>query len=112
MPLSGLLHLLKEQGLNVEACEMHLMALLEGRLPPGLVPTAATNMPYILPVTDEAIAMLGTAPLFNRPNQQIYVPNRQQCERLQAYLERLLMNKQQTLVDPLLVRLTTLVEYR
>jgi hypothetical protein len=107
MPLDGILHLLKEQGLNVEACEPHLLALLEGRLPPGLLPVAANN-PVVLPTTDETIAALAATPLFSRPNPQIYVPNQQQCDRLRTYLGRLLADKQQTLVDPLLVRLTAL----
>jgi hypothetical protein len=107
MPLDGILHLLKEQGLNVEACEPHLLALLEGRLPPGLLPVAANN-PVVLPTTDKTIAALTATPLFSRPNPQIYVPNQQQCDRLRTYLGRLLADKQQTLVDPLLVSLTAL----
>lgn len=46
MPLSGLLHLLKEQGLNVDACEAHLMALLEGRLPPDCCPRPRIFRPW------------------------------------------------------------------
>lgn len=107
MPLSGLLHLLKEQGLNVDACEAHLMALLEGRLPPGLLPTAS-NIPALVPTADPAITALARAPLFSRPNPQIYVPNPAQCQGLKAYLEHLLSQKRQNLLDPLLVTLTTL----
>lgn len=107
MPLSGILHLLKEQGLNVDACEPHLMALLEGRLPPGLLPTA-TQSPLLIPSPNAAITKLGMAPLFSRPNPQVYVPNPQQTQGLRAYIQQLLADKQQTLTDPLLVQLTTL----
>jgi hypothetical protein len=48
------------------------------------------------------------APLFSRPNPQVYVPNPQQSQGLRAYIQQLLADKQQTLVDPLLVKLTTL----
>lgn len=107
LPLSAILHLLKQQGLNVDACEPHLMALLEGRLPPGFLPLA-TQSPLLIPSPDPALKALGMAPLFSHPNPQVYVPNLQQSQGLRAYIQRLLADKQQTLVDPLLVRLTTL----
>lgn len=107
LPLSGILHLLQEQGLNVSVCEAHLMALLEGRLPPGLLPTA-TPSPLLIPSADPALKRLGMAPLFSRPTPQVYVPNPQQSQGLRAYIQQLLADKQQTLVDPLLVKLTTL----
>ncbi len=107
LPLSAILHLLKQQGLNVDTCEPHLMALLEGRLPPGFLPLA-TQSPLLIPSPDPALKALGMAPLFSHPNPQVYVPDLQQSQGLRAYIQRLLADKQQTLVDPLLVRLTTL----
>ncbi|WP_198807410.1 hypothetical protein [Leptolyngbya sp. BL0902] len=107
LPLSGILHLLQEQGLNVAACEAHLMALLEGRLPPGLIPIA-TPSPLLIPSPNPALQALGTTPLFSRPNPQVYVPNPQQSQGLRAYLQSLLTDKQQSLTDPLLVKLTAL----
>ncbi|MBD2234460.1 hypothetical protein [Phormidium tenue] len=107
MPLSGILHLLKERGLNVEACQAHLMALLEGRLPPGLLPST-TNSPSVLVPASDDLATLATTPLFTRPNGQVYVPNLEQGQRLTDYMEHLLANKHQTLVDPLLSQLTVL----
>jgi hypothetical protein len=106
MPLSGMLHLLKERGLNVDACQAHLMALLEGRLPPGLLPSN-TSTSALVPASDE-LATLATTPLFTRPNGQVYVPNLEQGQRLISYMEQLLANKHQTLVDPLLSQLTVL----
>ncbi len=107
MPLSGILHLLKERGLNVEACQAHLMALLEGRLPPGLLPSS-TSTPLVLAPASDALTTLATTPLFTRPGGQVYVPNLEQGDRLQAYMEQLLADKHQTLVDPLLSQLTAL----
>ncbi|MBD1872053.1 hypothetical protein H6F75_01030 [Nodosilinea sp. FACHB-131] len=107
MPLSGMLHLLKERGLNVDACQAHLMALLEGRLPPGLLPSTSGGPSALVPASDE-LATLATTPLFTRPNGQVYVPNLEQGQRLISYMEQLLANKHQTLVDPLLSQLTVL----
>ncbi|MGB3311907.1 MAG: hypothetical protein WBA86_19330, partial [Nodosilinea sp.] len=107
MPLNGILHLLKERGLNVEACQAHLMALLEGRLPPGLLPSTGSSPLVLAPISNELVK-LATTPLFARPNGQVYVPNLEQGARLQAYMEQLLADKHQTLVDPLLSQLTVL----
>ena len=108
MPLSGILHLLKERGINTEACELHLIALLEGRLPPGLLP--ATSNPYVNVAAEEdpGLQALLTMPLFTRPNHQVYVPNPDQCQRLRAYMETILAVKQQTLRDPLLADLMSI----
>ncbi|PZV00352.1 MAG: hypothetical protein DCF32_17630 [Leptolyngbya sp.] len=107
MPLSGILHLLKERGLNVDACQAHLMALLEGRLPPGLLPSTTSSPSVLVPASDD-LATLATTPLFTRPSGQIYVPNLEQGQRLTDYMEQLLADKHQTLVDPLLSQLTVL----
>jgi uncharacterized coiled-coil DUF342 family protein len=108
MPLSGILHLLKERGINTEACELHLIALLEGRLPPGLLP--ATNNPFVRVAEQETsdLQALITTPLFSRPNNQVYVPNPEQCQRLKAYMAALLADKQQILMDPLLADLVSI----
>jgi hypothetical protein len=110
MPLNGILHLLEERGINLEACELHLIALLEGRLPPGLLPADGRNP--LIHSTTQSLAnhqALTSTPLFSRPNSQIYVPNLEQCQRLQTYMEHLLAHKHQTLLDPLLAKLTTLM---
>ncbi|WP_156119898.1 hypothetical protein [Leptolyngbya sp. KIOST-1] len=106
MPLNGILHLLKERGLNVEACQAHLMALLE-RLPPGLLPNTSSG-PLVLAPASNDLATLATTPLFTHPNGQVYVPNLEQGARLQAYMDQLLADKHQTLIDPLLSQLTVL----
>lgn len=106
MPLNGILHLLEQRGINTQACEMHLIALLEGRLPPGLVPTAS-DMPPLSPRSLEADSVQGLSqrPLFVRQNGQIYVPNAEQSQRLLTYLAALLADKQQQLTEPLLAQL-------
>jgi hypothetical protein len=110
MPLSGILHLLEQQGINTEACEAHLLALLEGSLPPGLVPSdrdgAMLSEDSLL---QETVEQLLDAPLFNRQSGQIYVPNTEQCERLRQYMAEVLADKQQTLHEPLIAHLVMLL---
>ncbi|HSM81909.1 MAG TPA: hypothetical protein VLS96_09490, partial [Nodosilinea sp.] len=53
MPLNGILHLLKERGLNVEACQAHLMALLAGHQVPGLLPSSTSGPLVLAPATDD-----------------------------------------------------------
>jgi hypothetical protein len=107
MPLSAILHLLKERGINTEACELHLIALLEGRLPPGLLP--AINHPLVPTATDNPdLQALLTTPLFSHPNSQVYVPNPAQCQRLRAYMETLLADKHQGLTEPLLAKVVSM----
>jgi hypothetical protein len=109
MPLSGILHLLKERGINTEACELHLIALLEGHLPPGLLPAANHPLVQVNTEDDGELRALLTTSLFNRSNSQVYVPNPEQCQRLRTYMETLLATKYQNLADPLLARLITMV---
>ncbi|HEY9738058.1 MAG TPA: hypothetical protein V6D06_17320 [Trichocoleus sp.] len=108
MPLNGILHLLEQRGINTHVCEMHLIALLEGRLPPGLVPSTGDVPPLSQASVQESVVQaLHNAPLFTRQNAQIYVPNTEQCQRLLAYLAAMLAGKYQQLEEPLLVQLGT-----
>ncbi|MBD0334218.1 MAG: hypothetical protein ICV62_01900, partial [Cyanobacteria bacterium Co-bin13] len=106
LPLTGILHLLEQRGVNTQACELHLIALLEGRLPPGLVPNA-NDVPPLSPASleAEAVRSLNQTPLFTRQNGQIYVPNTAQCQLLLAYLAAVLTGKYQQLEEPLFVQL-------
>ncbi|PSN17214.1 hypothetical protein C7271_18920, partial [filamentous cyanobacterium CCP5] len=100
MPLNGILHMLQQRGLNTEVCETHLIALLEGHMPPGLVPS---NSPMVANAGDYQALREGR--LFTRSGGQIYVPNGEQVERLRAYLAMVLAGKAQTLDEPLLAGL-------
>ena len=108
MPWQGIAHLLQQQGLNLELCQAHLMALLEGHLPPGLVPDV-DHHPWISLGTGEDFgALLEASPLFSQPSPGVYLCNPKSRQRLLEYLERILANKYQTLADPFLVKLTAL----
>ncbi|MEL6249955.1 MAG: hypothetical protein AAFR15_18325, partial [Cyanobacteria bacterium J06627_15] len=107
LPVSGIMHLLEQRGINTKACQLHILALLEGHLPPGLVPTTS-DRPWI---NDQSEAMrtyqaLTAAPLFTKQSNQIYVPNETQSQRLSDYLAQVITNKAQSLEEPLIAQLT------
>ncbi|NEQ31785.1 MAG: hypothetical protein F6K04_12400 [Leptolyngbya sp. SIO4C5] len=106
LPVSGIMHHLEEQGINTQVCQMHILALLEGHLPPGLIPTETDAALITAESAQQAeYAALAAAPLFTKQGNQIYVPNLEQSERLKQHLETLLANKQQTLDEPLITNL-------
>ncbi|MEM9163954.1 MAG: hypothetical protein AAGC54_12910, partial [Cyanobacteria bacterium P01_F01_bin.4] len=82
------------------------LALLEGHLPPGLVPTEA-DRPLISNQSEDIATYqaLTDAPLFTKQSGQIYVPNEIQGRRLRAYLEKVIATKAQTLDEPLFAQL-------
>ncbi|MEM9804897.1 MAG: hypothetical protein AAF959_06430 [Cyanobacteria bacterium P01_D01_bin.56] len=110
LPVGAIMHLLEQRGINTQACHLHILALLEGHLPPGLVPTTADRGLICDRTTDLPTyrALLQT-PLFNKTvtesGGQIYIPNEAQAEQLRAYCNRLLLHKAQTLEDPLLAHI-------
>ncbi|MGF1524648.1 MAG: hypothetical protein ACFBSF_20170 [Leptolyngbyaceae cyanobacterium] len=106
MPLSGILHLLEEQGLNTDACRSRILAILAGHLPPGLVPDVAIN-PYLSQTTvSQAVYQnLKAAPLFTRQSEDIYMLNAQQRDRIRNHLATLLRGKRQSLAEPLIAQL-------
>jgi len=113
LPVSGIMHLLEQRGINTNACQLHILALLEGHLPPGLVPTAADRGLICDRTTDLPTyrALLQT-PLFSKTITEsgghMYIPNEGQAVQLRAYLSRLLLDKVQTLDEPLIAQLEVL----
>lgn len=92
---------LQHQRINTEACRSHILALLEGHLPPGLVPSAQDALLYAPPSIDNpAVRAVQAAPLFHKQNE-LYHPNLDQRNQLQHYLDTILANTQQTLRFPL-----------
>jgi hypothetical protein len=106
LPLGRIMQLLEQQGINTRACQFRILALLEGHLPPGLVPSQ--NDAALL--TNEARqdpdyrAITATAPFIKHGNQT-YQPNVEQCDRLRQYLEQRLQGAYQQLEEPLIVDL-------
>jgi hypothetical protein len=108
LPAGGILHLLEQRGINTQACQSHILALIEGHLPPGLVPTEG-DRPMISAQSPDIAAyqMLAELPLFRKQGGQIYIADPQQGERLRHHLETVLVTKSQTLQEPLTADLLT-----
>ncbi len=108
-PLSvgSIMQLLERRGINTQVCHLHILALLEGHLPPGLVPTA--HYPELFaPQSRERsdYQLLLSAPLFEKQDNQTYRPNPTQWARFRRYLDMLMVSTHQELAEPLPVSLS------
>jgi hypothetical protein len=108
LPLQGILHLLEEQGINTDVCRSRIEAILEGHLPPGLVPDLNTR-PYLSRSTraETTYQALTHDRLFSKPARQIYLLDGAQRDRLRTHLDHLLSGKHQSLAEPLMTQLVT-----
>ncbi|MGB7085568.1 MAG: hypothetical protein WBD47_08440, partial [Phormidesmis sp.] len=106
LPAAGILHLLEQRGINTQTCQSHILALIEGHLPPGLVPTEG-DRPMISAQSPDinSYRALAELPLFKKQGGQIYIADPQQGDRLRTHLESVLATKAQTLSEPLSVQL-------
>ncbi len=102
LPAGGILHLLEQRGINTQACQAHVLALIEGHLPPGLVPTSG-DRPLISAQSSDIATYKGLSelPLFRKQGGQIYIADPQQGDRLRSHLENLLATKAQSLSEPM-----------
>ena len=110
LPAGGILHLLEQRGVNTQACQAHVLALIEGHLPPGLVPTEG-DRPMISAQSPniDTYQTLAELPLFRKQGGQIYIADPQQGARLRTHLESLLETKAQSLSKPQTVELAETV---
>ena len=101
LPAGGILHLLEQRGINTQACQTHILALIEGHLPPGLVPIES-DRPLISAQSPDipAYESISELPLFKKQGGQIYIADAEQGERLRQHLENVLASKSQTLNEP------------
>jgi hypothetical protein len=102
MRIETIMQILEGRGIDTQACRFRILALLDGQLPPGLVPA---EQDAIL-LTPESAAnpdyqAIRLTPLFNKPAERTYEPNRHQWNYLQQYLATLLADTEQTLSQPL-----------
>lgn len=106
LPAGGIMHLLEQRGINTQVCQSHILALIEGHLPPGLVPIEG-DRPLISAQSSEidTYRMLAELPLFKKQGGQIYIADPQQGDRLRTHLEAVLINKAQALQEPLTAQL-------
>lgn len=103
---SEMMQILERRGINTQECHLHILALLEGHLPPGLVPAEQDDL-LLTPESRknpdyQAIRM---APLFHKQSDQTYRPNRYQWNHLRRYLDTLMASTHQKLTQPFPVSL-------
>lgn len=101
-----LMQRLEQRGINTRACRQRLLTLLNGYLPPGLIPTTA-NAHWLTLASQQNRDYLGitVAPLFTREENDRYRVDGKQCQRLRQYFSALLSGTQQKLEEPAIVNL-------
>ncbi|NJR62104.1 MAG: hypothetical protein HC769_26725, partial [Cyanobacteria bacterium CRU_2_1] len=102
MSVSEVLQMLHQRGIDTQACHSQILSLLDGYLPPGLVPSE----PEAIALTRESstnpdLKAVQIAPLFHKQANQMYRPNRYQWNQLKRYLDTLLSHTHQKLDKPL-----------
>ncbi|GAB4149023.1 MAG: hypothetical protein Fur0046_27590 [Cyanobacteria bacterium J069] len=98
--LDSVMQVLERRGIDTQSCRQHIFALLEGHLPPGLVPTADSALLSPASCSQPDYAQLLAAPLFFKQDAATYRPNLPQWQRLRAYLDTLLSTTHQKLTEP------------
>ncbi|MGG6295351.1 hypothetical protein ACQ4M4_13250 [Leptolyngbya sp. AN02str] len=102
----SLMQILERRGIKTQQCQPHILALLEGHLPPGLIPAERDG--YLLTLESQQnpdYKALLAAPLFLREGDQTYRPNPQQWAILRRYLDTILSTSHQTLSEALPITL-------
>ncbi len=95
---------LEYRGLNTGACYERLVRLVEGQLPPGLVPSI-TDSNWLSHTSKQNLyySILTAESLFSQEDNQLYRPNLEQQERLRDYLNMVLSGTYQKFEEPLIV---------
>lgn len=102
LPLGRILQILENQGINTRACQRFILSVLEGQLPPGLIPSQTEA--WLLAAAsrqNSEYQALRTTPLFSKHDAQTYQLNAEVSDRLWHYLSAILETTVQTLDDPL-----------
>ncbi|NER21953.1 MAG: hypothetical protein F6J96_14900 [Symploca sp. SIO1C2] len=104
--LKKIMQQLERRGLNTRVCYERLIRLIEGELPPGLVPsTDHSNLLAIASQENSHYVQIAAAKLFSQEDNQLYHLNLQQQERLCQYLDLLLSGTYQQFEEPMIVEL-------
>lgn len=104
LSLSEIMRLLESRGINTRACQSRILAILQGKLPPGLFPTGDD----LMLLTQESrknpdCQALQAAPLFHQELDRDYCLNLKQRDLIAQYLSRLMTRSRQKLQEPLTV---------
>ncbi|MBD2580062.1 hypothetical protein [Oscillatoria sp. FACHB-1406] len=104
--LEDLMQRLEGRGINTRACQQRLFDLLNGYLPPGLVPTTA-NAHWLTLASQQNrdYQRITIAPLFVQGEDFRYRANGRQCQYLRQYFAALLSGTRQKLEEPAIVTL-------
>jgi hypothetical protein len=100
-----MMQLLEQNGIDTTSCQSHILALLEGHLPPGFIP-GDRDAPFFTKASlqNPDVYNVQLAPLFQKRGDH-YHPNHHQHKQLQQYMSAILSNTQQTLEQPYSVTL-------
>ncbi|MBF2076132.1 MAG: hypothetical protein IGS50_20555 [Synechococcales cyanobacterium C42_A2020_086] len=104
LSLEDVMQRLQQRGLDTSACQPAILRLLEGPLPPGLVPEAdrwLTSESAANPLYQALHQALRSRPLFEKRHDHTYSVNLQQQQLLQQYMMLVLTSAQQKLDRPL-----------
>jgi len=104
LTLDEVLEMLRQRGIDAIACRARILALLEGQLPAGLIPTEL-EMTLLNPQSQQNpdYQAIGNSPLFHQeiyPDGKAYRIDRDRRTQLQGYCERLLFNTHQAAIQP------------
>ncbi|MCL1464636.1 hypothetical protein [Argonema galeatum] len=102
-PLSvgRIMYFLERKGINTLACQGRILALLEGDLPPSLVPSELdANLLSQDSWQNPDYQALRGKKLFDKEDNQTYRLNRSNCDRLRDYLRTVLEQTHQKLEEP------------
>lgn len=103
--LEEIMRQLERRGLNTSACYERLVCLVEGKMPPGLIPSAEDNIRLSQSSRENLQnSQLLLAPLFSQTEEHKYRLNYQQRERLCQYLDKVLSGNYQKFEEPLIVK--------
>ena len=105
--LEEIMQQLERQGLNTGACYQRIVRLVEGQLPPGLVPSIE-NASWLAPASKQDLLYSAdptNTGIFEREEEQLYYPNFRQQKRLRQYLDIVLSGIHQKFEEPLIVKL-------
>jgi hypothetical protein len=95
-----MMQILEQNGIDTSSCQSHILAFLEGHLPPGLIP-GDRNAPFFTKASlqNPDVYDVQLAPLFQKRGDH-YHPNHHQHKQLQQYMNAILSNTRQTLEQP------------
>lgn len=104
LSLEDVMQRLQQRGVDTRMCQPAILRLLEGPLPPGLVPETdrwLTSESATNPLYQTLHQALRSHPLFEKQHDHTYSVNLQQQQLLQQYMTLVLTSAQQKLDRPL-----------